>query len=232
MARRAVILAGGLGRRLEPYTAILPKPLMPLFDDKAVVEHVLLGLSNSGIRDVTITLGYLGHLLEAVVGSGEKFGVSVTYTHETSPLGTAGPLTLLEGVDPHDEILVVNGDTYTDLDYASFADRVDPMAEAAIACVHRELRSEYGVVDFDDYGHLKSYREKPKFSMVVSTGIYLLRPSALELLSLGQRSDMPDLLRELQSRGRVVQCITGDWIWRDLGRAEDFSDLRARSGLG
>jgi NDP-sugar pyrophosphorylase family protein len=228
MRDRGVILAGGLGSRLAPYTAILPKPLMPLLEDKSIIEHVLGGLAASGIRDVTITLGHLGHLIEAVVGDGSNFDVAVTYTRELSPLGTAGPLALLGDVRQDDSLLVVNGDTYTDLDYRQVLAYLD-RAEAVIACVRRSSLINYGVIHVDRDGYLTEYDEKPSVDLTVSTGIYALRGSVLDLIEPGSRLDMPDLLRSLQSLGRKVFCKTFDCMWRDLGRPEDFAELQQHS---
>ena len=228
MTERAVILAGGQGRRLAPYTAILPKPLMPLFEDKSIIEHVLAGVAAAGITEVTITLGYLGHLIEAVVGSGERFGLSVSYTREEVPLGTAGPLSLLDGVESDDRILVVNGDTYTDLDYREVLALLESPFEAVVTCVERTIDTNYGVVQFDGDERLTSWDEKPSIAMVVSTGIYGLRGSALDLVLPAERMDMPDLLRALNATGRPVRCFLSQCDWKDLGRPEDFAELQRR----
>jgi len=226
MTERAVILAGGRGRRLAPYTTILPKPLMPLVEDRSIIEHVLVGLAAAGITDVTITLGYLGHLIEAVVGDGSTFGVAVRYTREDEPLGTAGPLALLDGVDAQDRILVVNGDTYTNLDYRSVLAELQGAVEGVVTCVERTIDTNYGVVHIDESGMLDRYVEKPTIAMVVSTGIYGLRGSALDLVPVGQRMDMPNLLLALHGAGRPVRCLVSDCEWRDLGRPGDFAELQ------
>ena len=149
MIERAVILAGGRGSRLAPYTAILPKPLMPLTEGKSIIEHVLTGIASAGISEVTITLGYMGHLIEAIVGGGDRFGLQVDYTREEQPLGTAGPLCLLEHVGEDDRILVVNGDTFTNLDYREVLDQLQGSVEAVITCVRRTVNIDYGVIQVD-----------------------------------------------------------------------------------
>lgn len=229
MTERAVILAGGRGSRLAPYTAILPKPLMPLTEGKSIIEHVLAGISSAGISDVTITLGYMGHLIEAIVGGGEQFGLRVDYTREDHPLGTAGPLSMLENVSESDRILVVNGDTFTDLDYRKVFDQLKGSVEAVITCVERTINIDYGVVKFDSIGHLANYDEKPECKIVVSTGIYGLRGSSLDLVPSGMRMDMPDLLRALQVNGRPVACFLSNCDWKDLGRPEDFAAIHQES---
>jgi len=226
VAERAVILAGGKGSRLAPYTAILPKPLMPLFGDQSIIEHVLTGIASAGIKDVTVTLGHLGHLIEAIVGDGQQFGLQVTYTREGQPLGTAGPLSLLHNVDEEDKILVVNGDTFTDLDYREVLDQIRGSVEAVITCVPRTINTDYGVVQCDETGQLTDYNEKPAIEMIVSTGIYGLRGSSLNVIHPGTRMDMPDLLRTLQTEERSVFCFLSECEWKDLGRPEDFSTLQ------
>jgi len=226
MTARAVILAGGKGSRLSPYTAILPKPLMPLSEGKSIIEHVLYGLSSADIFTVTITLGHLGHLIEAIVGNGEKFGLQVDYTREEYPLGTAGPLSLLKDVKEADRILVVNGDTYTDLDYKDTLNRLQGSVEAVITCVKRTIDTNYGVISFDETGQMTGYDEKPAIDMIVSTGIYGVRGSSLDLVQPNQPLDMPDLMRTLVENNRRVACFVSDCEWKDLGRPEDFVALQ------
>jgi NDP-sugar pyrophosphorylase family protein len=229
MIERAVILAGGRGSRLAPYTAILPKPLMPLTEGQSIIEHVLAGIASAGISEVTITLGYMGHLIEAIVGEGDRFGLRVDYTREDHPLGTAGPLSLLERVSESDRILVVNGDTFTNLDYREVLDQLQGSVEAVITCVERTVNIDYGVIEIDATGQLAKYDEKPEINMVVSTGIYGLRGSSLDLVQPGMRMDMPDLLRALQINGRPVVCYLSNCEWKDLGRPEDFAALHQQS---
>lgn len=227
MTERAVILAGGRGRRLAPYTAILPKPLMPLSEDMSIIEHVLAGIAAAGITQVTVTLGYLGHLIEAVVGSGVKFGVDINFTRETVPLGTAGPLSIMTGIEEDDRILVVNGDTYTNLDYREVLAQLSDNTESVVACVARSIETNYGVLTLGESGQLLTWEEKPTIDMIVSTGIYALRGSALNLLENGKHRDMPDLLQALNAAGRPVKCFVSDCEWRDLGRPEDFAALQS-----
>jgi NDP-sugar pyrophosphorylase family protein len=202
---------------------------MPLTEGKSIIEHVLTGIASAGISDVTITLGYMGHLIEAIVGGGERFGLRIDYTREDHPLGTAGPLSLLERVSENDRILVVNGDTFTDLDYREVLDQLQGSVEAVITCVERTINIDYGVIQFDTTGQLAKYDEKPEINMVVSTGIYGLRGSSLDLVQPGIRMDMPDLLRALQINGRPVVCYLSNCEWKDLGRPEDFTALHQQS---
>ncbi|MBV8312053.1 MAG: NTP transferase domain-containing protein, partial [Planctomycetaceae bacterium] len=167
---KAVLLAGGKGTRLRPYTHVLPKPLMPLGGDDPmpIIEVVLRQLARFGFRDVTIITGYLTELIEAFCGDGRKFGTRLHYRREETPLGTAGGLTLLKR--PAEPVLVINGDILTTLNYgAMYEFHRDRGAAATIASYPREVRIDFGVLEFGDDPHLLTgYREKPEYSFQVS----------------------------------------------------------------
>ena len=147
--RRAFILAGGLGTRLLPYTTVLPKPLLPL-GQRSILEHLLEGVAASGLSRATISLGYLGHLVEAVIGDGSRYGVDVDFTHESSPMGTAGALRLIPDPQPDDHILVLNGDTYTDFRYSKAFDEMErTSADALVVCVKKSMPVDLGILDGD-----------------------------------------------------------------------------------
>jgi NDP-mannose synthase len=222
---RGFVLAGGRGTRLHPYTTILPKPLMPL-GNTTILENLLLGLASSGITDVTISLGYLGHLVRAVINDGEAFGVDAKYTREDIPLGTAGSLRLLAEVERDDIVVVVNGDTWTDFNYnTAITTLKQQSADAVIVCKKRTTVIDFGVVVMDDFGNLAGYIEKPTTTHLVSTGINVIRGSAiLKWLPEGDEGkvDMPAFLQTIQSAGGVVSCLETNARWRDLGRPEDL----------
>lgn len=225
---RAFVLAGGLGMRLRPFTTILPKPLIPL-GERSILERLLADIQRAGILDVTVSLGHLGHLVEAVIGDGSSMGLRVDYTREDEPLGTAGALSLItESVGFDDTILVVNGDTFTTANFAEIHDwfRLTG-AIAAMLCTDRSIRIDYGVVEFDGSGLLQGIREKPTLEYHVSTGINLLRGSALHLLPSG-RVDMPDFMLLLRQLGHPVACRQLEGVWMDLGRPEDLVEANDR----
>lgn len=219
--RRVFILAGGLGTRLLPYTTVLPKPLLPL-GRRTILEHLLEGVAASGLTRVTVGLGYLGHLVEAVIGDGSRYGVDVDYTHEASPMGTAGPLLLLADPRPEDLILVLNGDTYTDFNYSKAFDEAERTeADAVVVCVTKEVPMDFGILEVGVAGELLTYTEKPTYKFLVSTGMNVVRGSVLKAMK-SERFDMPDLLRGIQERGGRVQCLDAQCTWLDLGRLEDL----------
>jgi NDP-mannose synthase len=224
---QAIIMAGGKGSRLYPYSASLPKPLMPL-GDKPVLEILLNQLRTAGITEIILAVSHLRHLLEAFFGDGNRFGVSVTYSFEDRPLGTAGPIGLvLDRLE--DNFMLMNGDLLTTLDMrAMIADHRMRNADATIGIYQRELRSEFGLLEVDQSMRMIGYREKPTYRQLVSMGIYALRRDAVRAFIVpGDYLDMPVLMQSMQLAGRKVFCHQQDCFWLDIGRPEDFAEAQA-----
>jgi NDP-sugar pyrophosphorylase family protein len=221
---QAVVLAGGKGTRLRPFTHVFPKPLMPLGTENPmpILEVVLRQLARHDFREVVIITGYLTEYIETFCRDGQRFGTSITYRRELSPLGTAGGLTLIER--PHEPVLVINGDILTTLDFgAMYQFHRDRNAAATIASYPREVRIDFGVLEFGDDPHLISgYCEKPTFSFQVSMGIYILDPLAWDFLEPGHPLPMPDLLETLRGTGRPIHAFRQDCEWLDIGRHDDY----------
>jgi NDP-mannose synthase len=225
--RRAVILAGGLGTRLRPYTTILPKPLMPL-GERPILDIVLRQLVRAQFERVTIATGYLAELIEAFFGDGSRHGIPIDYFREDEPLGTVGALSLIEGLD--EDFLVMNGDVLTDLDYRALLDRHRAGGQAAtIAAMRREVKISLGVMHFaaaDDGDRVTGYSEKPTFDFEVSMGIYCFAPRAIELIQPGERLDFPDLVLRLIDAGESVKAWRSEGYWRDIGRPDDYEQAQ------
>ncbi len=221
---QAVLLAGGKGTRLRPYTYVLPKPLMPLGVEEPmpIIELVLRQLSRFGFGDVTIITGYLGELIEALCGDGGRFDTRIRYERETIPLGTAGGLRLLER--PSEPVLVINGDILTTLDFGEMYDfHCQRSAAATIASYPREVKIDFGVLIFGEDPHvLKGYHEKPEYSVQVSMGVYILDPVAWDYLEPGRSLGMPDLLEAMRGDGHDVHCFREPCYWLDIGRPDDY----------
>jgi len=222
---QAIVLAGGKGTRLRPYTHVFPKPLMPLGEDNPmpILEVVLRQLARFGFDDVAIITGYLTELLEAFCRDGRRFGTRVTYRREVTPLGTAGGLMLLDR--PREPVLVLNGDILTTLDFeAMYAFHLQTGASATIAAFPRKVRIDFGVLDFTGEPHvLSGYREKPEFSFEVSMGLYILDPLAWDYLEPGEPLSMPELLEAMRADGRPVHAFRQDCEWLDIGRIDDYA---------
>jgi len=217
---RAVILAGGLGTRLAPYTTVFPKPLMPVCG-KPVLELVLRGLRRQGVRRATLAVSYLEELIRAFFGDGRKLGIELDYYREETPLGTVGVLSMLEELP--DPCLVMNGDTLTTMDIAAMA-RVHQERGAAmtVATQSREVRIDYGVLETDGDGSILGYREKPVLGYVVSAGVNLVGAEARDSLRRAERCDIPTLVTRLLERRARVATYHSEAYWRDIGRPEDY----------
>jgi len=216
---KAVILAGGLGTRLAPYTTVLPKPLMPV-GDRPILDIVIRQLRHYGFDEITLAVGHLAELLMAYFGDGSKLGVRVRYSREETPLGTAGPIGLVEGLD--EPFLVMNGDVLTTLDFAAMmAEHRLSGAAATVGAFRRSVRIDLGVIEFDERRQLTQYLEKPTHHYWVSGGVYAFDPKVRSILSPGERTDLPDLVRGLAARGETVRCHVHEGYWLDIGRIED-----------
>ncbi len=218
---RAVILAGGKGTRLAPYTTVLPKPLVPV-GDMPILEIVLRQLQRAGVNHVTMAVGHLANLLMAFFGEGDRLGLYIDYSLEDTPLGTAGPLALIEGLD--DTFLVMNGDILTTLDYAALvAYHRQRGAVATIAMHQRTVKVDLGVIDVDDANRLVGYAEKPSYDYLVSMGVYVFDPMVLCHVQPGLRLDFPELVWKLLADDQLVVGYPHDGYWLDIGRPDDYA---------
>ncbi|HEY1067093.1 MAG TPA: sugar phosphate nucleotidyltransferase [Pirellulales bacterium] len=218
---QAVLLAGGRGMRLRPYTATLPKPLVPL-DDTPVVELLLRQLAHYGIHDLTVVLGHLAELIQAFLGDGSRFGVNIRYIKEETPLDTAGCLGLLE--TPREPFLVMNGDLLTNLDFSDLiASHLKTRTTATIATYPRRVKIDFGVLDVDAQNHLVNYTEKPSHDFLVSMGVYCFEPYVCGYVKAGEKISMPDLILRMKAAGETVSCYRADCYWLDIGRPDDYS---------
>jgi NDP-mannose synthase len=230
---RAVLLAGGRGTRLAPYTTVFPKPLMPI-GDVPIVEIVLKQLRHFGFRHVTLAVGHLSELIRAYLDNNRKRfeGMVIDYVYEEAPTGTAGALASIGGLD--DTFLVMNGDVLTTLDYATLvAAHRSNGAALTIASFRKQVKVDLGVLEIDASGRLTGYREKPELHFPVSMGIYVYEPRVLAHIPKGERLDFPDLVHRLLAEGEKVATFPWQGYWLDIGRPEDFAaavDEFARHG--
>ena len=217
---KALVLAGGKGTRLVPYTKILPKPLMPI-GDMPILEILLRQMQRAGIDDVVLTVGHLAGLLQAFFQDGSQLGLRISYSFEDKPLGTAGPLSLVSGLD--DTFLVANGDVLTTLDLRDLVDYHHQRGAAATIATHaRKVNIDLGVIQFDDDNRLVGYIEKPTYDLQVSMGIYVFEPRVLQYIEYKKYLDFPDLVLRLIEAGELVVGYPFTGYWQDLGRADDY----------
>lgn len=216
---QVLILAGGRGARLKPFTNVIPKPLVPV-GDLPILEIVLRQLSRSGAKRVTLAVNHLARLIEAFFGNGERLGLDISYSLEETPLGTAGPLCLVDRLD--DNFLVMNGDLLTTIDYSDlFRRHTSSGAIATIATFKKEVNIDLGVLEVDGAQFI-NYIEKPTYHFTVSMGIYALNRRVIEYIPAGEKFDMPDLILALHKAGEKIVCYSGDYDWLDIGRLDDY----------
>ena len=217
----AIILAGGKGTRLRPYTTVLPKPLVPIGDDCAVLEIVMRQLAHQGFGSATLAIGHLASLIQAYVGDGSQWGIDVTYAVETEPLGTMGPvINILDTLPEH--FLVLNGDVLTDLDFASLLrEHVAGGHGLTVATYRRETTIDFGVMEVEDE-RITGFREKPTLSWNVSMGVYAVSRPILATAPRGVHFGFDDLMHSMITNGKLPASHLHTGYWLDIGRPEDY----------
>jgi len=218
---QAVILAGGKGTRLSPYTMVLPKPLVPV-GDYPILEILIRQLAQCGVKKVVLTVGYHYELFQAFCKDGKKWGIELEYSLEDKPLGTIGPIKLIE--DLEDDFLIINGDTLTDLDYRElFHLHLREKNVMTIAASKRFVNIDYGVIKTSENSQIVCYDEKPKLQYLVAMGVNVLSKKVLELIPGGTRYDFPGLVMDLIGRKMPIRCYVHKGYWLDIGRPEDHA---------
>jgi dTDP-glucose pyrophosphorylase len=215
----AVIMAGGLGKRLRPLTEDTPKPLIEV-GGKPILERSLEHLAEAGVEDVFITTGYLGEQIEAYFGAGAKWDLHITYVREKERLGTAGALKLLEG-ELDRSFLVMNGDLLTNFSVAEMLDfHRDEAAQMTVGVRHYEFQVPYGVADVEGVA-IKRLQEKPTYEFFVNAGVYMLEPELIERIPASTYFDITELIDELIADDGKVLSFPIVERWLDIGRPED-----------
>jgi NDP-sugar pyrophosphorylase family protein len=223
---QTIILVGGQGTRLWPYTATLPKPLVPV-GDRPILDIVLRQLRRAGAGEIILSTGHFAELIQSYFGDGGKWGLTLRYAREDTPLGTAGPLAAIDGLD--ENFLVMNGDLLTQLDFRELWTRhVTSGAAATLAVTERSVPIDFGVVQVDAEHRLAGYVEKPTLRYTVSMGINALNRRCLKHVERGEALSMPDLLLRLKRAGERVDCWVNDSQWLDIGRPEDYQTAQER----
>ena len=217
------ILAGGLGVRLRPYTTALPKPLVPIGEEYAILDIILQQLKMRGFTRATLAIGHLGSLIRAFVGDGSRWGLDVDYSEEDQPLSTIGPLlNFIDRLPEH--FLVMNGDVLTDLDYANLLERhVQWHAPLTVATYQRQVKIDFGTLETVD-GHIVKFAEKPTLSYGVSMGVYAMSRSTLAHYPKNVSFGFDDLVLDLLARRDRPRAYHFSGYWLDIGRPDDYDE--------
>ena len=219
--KTAVILAGGKGARLRPYTVTMPKPLVPV-GEKPILEIVLCQLKKYGFEHIILAVNHQADLIRAYFSDGAKWGVKITYSLEEKPLGTMGPLHLICQKSLPDDFLVMNGDILSDMDYSAFLDRHISCHELlTVSSFQRVQYVDYGVLEIC-CGALSGFREKPQLPYSVSMGVYALNKEALKYIPKGESFGFDQLVQKLLSENKRIAVKEYGGYWMDIGRPEDY----------
>jgi len=233
---RVVILAGGAGRRLAPYTFVIPKPIMPI-GTTPIIEVVLRRLASHNFRQVTIAPGYMSDIIRAVAGDGSKFGVDIKYSQESQPLNTIGPLTLVDNLT--DDFIVMNADLLTDLDFTQLWNyhRSHGGLVTIATCV-KSTKLELGVINTDAELRIIGFEEKPTLLHNVSMGIYVFNKAVLKYIPKGVPYGFDSLISTLLEKDEKIRAYPFSGRWLDIGvpadyeKAQEEFELRREHYLG
>lgn len=227
---KAVILAGGKGTRLKPYTTSFPKPLMPI-GEKPILEILIENLKLFNVKDIFIATGHLSELIRAFFGDGEKYGVNIKYSIEDRPLGTAGPLKFFSN-DIKEDYFVINGDTLTDLDYSemiNFHNRNKNIA--TIGTIQRNNHVDFGIVELNSNDNYKGWVEKPTLKYLVSMGVYIFSEKIFKFLPNDDSCfNLPSLIDVLFNNNQKIMGYRHTGYWLDIGRPEDYEKACSQFG--
>lgn len=217
--KRAVILAGGLGTRLRPYTVVLPKPLMPV-GPYPVLEIIVRQLAGFGCERITLAVNHQAEIIKAYFGDGSKWNIPIDYSLENQPLSTIAPLKLIEDLPDH--FVLMNGDVLTDLDLRDLLARHSAENRLfTIGAASRTSLINYGVLELEG-DTLSGFQEKPVFEHFVSMGVYIVSRAVLEHVPTGRKYGFDDLMREMLAKKRQVHVERFHGYWLDIGRPDDY----------
>jgi len=220
MSKRAVILAGGKGTRLRPYTVVLPKPLMPI-GEYPILEVIIRQLVKNGFTHVTLAVNHQAEIIKAFFADGARFGMTIDYSLEEVPLGTMGPLKLIRDLPEH--FLVMNGDILTDMDYAAFYNNhVNNHEFFTVSSYQRIQQVDYGTLETNEAGYLTGFKEKPKLQYEVSMGVYMLNRDVLSFVPDDTPYGFDQLMFDLMDADRRPAVREFNGYWLDIGRPDDY----------
>jgi len=218
---RAIILAGGKGTRLRPYTYSLPKPLMPIGGEMPILEIILKQLKKFGFNHITIAVNYMAKIIQAFFGDGGDFDLKIDYTLERKPLSTIGPLTLINNLP--DNFLVMNGDILSDLDYKEFYKwHIEEKNDISVATFKRESQINFGVLKYNQIQEVYDFIEKPIYHFNVSMGVYILNKEVVDSLPKNEEYGFDQLMIDGFKKNLKIKAYPHDPYWLDIGREDDY----------
>ena len=225
---KAVILAGGKGTRLRPLTYSIPKPLLPI-GRKPILEIIIERLRDHGFKEILLTVEYKAELIRAYFGGGNGLKVDISYFQENRYSGTCGPVKLVEHLLDNEPFVTMNGDLLTDLNFSKmYQKHIDESAELTIATTLHTITLPYGVIDTKN-DEIVSIREKPSMGFLINAGIYIVSPSALDVVPKDEVFDMPDMIQCLINQRRKVESYFIDGEWQDLGTMESYNRINSEN---
>lgn len=220
MSKRAVILAGGKGTRLLPYTVVLPKPLMPI-GEYPILEVIVRQLARHGFNHITLAVNHQAEIIKAFFQDGTKWGIKIDYSLEDKPLSTMAPLRLIQGLP--ENFLVMNGDILTDLNYSDFHDEHISKNNIFTISAHiRKQKVDYGVLEMDANSYLTGFREKPSSEYLVSMGVYMASRRIMDFIHEGKSYGFDNLMVDLLAARKPASVRQFGGYWLDIGRPDDY----------
>lgn len=218
---RAIILAGGKGTRLKPYTTTIPKPLVPIGDGSPILEVIIRQLKQNGFTEITVALNHMANYIKAFFGDGSNWGIKINYSQETKALSTIGPLTLID--DLPDNFLVMNGDILCDLNYRAFFEQhLRNKNDVSVSVFNREAKIDFGVLEYDEKFSINKFIEKPTYNFEVSMGIYCINKSIINQLPKNEPYGFDTLMIDGMKQKNKMEAIPFNGFWLDIGRPEDY----------
>ena len=221
MKKRAILLAGGKGTRLKPYTALIPKPLVPV-GEKAILEILIENLKKYGIMDITICLNHLAEIIMAYFGNGKKYGVKISYTIEDKPLSTIAPLKLIPRLP--ENFFVMNGDLLTDINFNDLFDyHISNKSIATVATYKRKVKIDFGVIEVCNKKNIATkFFEKPEYDFNVSMGVYVFNKKIMNYVPDNKSFGFDDLMLTLLKKNVKIKVYPYKGYWLDIGRPDDY----------
>jgi NDP-sugar pyrophosphorylase family protein len=218
---RAIILAGGKGTRLKPYTTFIPKPLVPIGGEFPILEIIIKQLKQNGFNHITLAVNHLAEFIQAFFRDGSKWDIKIDYSLEETPLGTIGPLTLIS--DLPENFLVMNGDILSDINFAQFIHKHEEFKRrVSVACFNRVSKVDFGVIEAESDGRIVGFKEKPEFQFEVSMGIYALNREVVTALQANTHYGFDTLMIDGIAANKNHYIHRHKGFWLDIGRPDDY----------